>query len=89
VTFREFSAITTASTANSETPGDAFWEEFNAHVRLAGENPKRFHFERANRRRVNLQRFPYHFLFREIAGGIRITVLRHHKQHPDYGVRRA
>jgi hypothetical protein len=49
--------------------GDAFWEEFNANVRLAAENPKRFHFERANRRRVNLQRFPYHFLFREIAGG--------------------
>jgi hypothetical protein len=35
-----------------------------------------------------LRRFPYHFLFREIPGGIRITVIRHHKQHPELGLER-
>jgi hypothetical protein len=33
-----------------------------------------------------LKRFPYHFLFREISGGIRITVVRHHRQHPARGL---
>lgn len=45
--------------------GDEFWEELNLFIRMAATNPKRFHFEGQNRRRVNLKRFPYHFLFRE------------------------
>jgi plasmid stabilization system protein ParE len=68
--------------------GDEFWEELNSFISAAAANPKRFHFERPNLRRVNLDRFPYHFLFREIPGTIRITVVRHHKQHPRYGLRR-
>ena len=65
--------------------GDEFWEELNSFINLAGAHPQRFHFETADRRRVNLRRFPYHFLFREIPGGIRITVVRHHKQRPEHG----
>lgn len=68
--------------------GDEFWEELNSLIKLAAANPGRFHFEGRNRRRVNLQRFPYHFLFREIPDGIRITVIRHHKLHPAHGLRR-
>lgn len=68
--------------------GDEFWAELNAFIQKAAENPGRFHFESPGRRRVNLKRFPFHFLFREIPGGIRITVVRHHKQHPEQGVRR-
>ena len=68
--------------------GDQFWEELNAFIKKAAANPQRFHVETRDRRRVNLRRFPYHFLFREIPGGIRITVLRHHKQHPERGIER-
>ena len=68
--------------------GDEFWNELNAFIRRAAANPQRFHFESPGRRRVNLQRFPYHFLFREIPGGIRITVVRHHRQHPERGIER-
>ncbi len=68
--------------------GDEFWEELNSFISQAAANPQRFHFEARDRRRVNLRRFPYHFLFREIPDGIRITVVRHHKQHPDRGLER-
>ena len=68
--------------------GDEFWEELNSFINQASANSQRFHFEARDRRRVNLKRFPYHFLFREIPGGIRITVVRHHKQRPEHGLER-
>lgn len=68
--------------------GDEFWEELNSFIEQASANPQRFHFEARDRRRANLRRFPYHFLFREIPGGIRITVVRHHRQHPERGLER-
>jgi plasmid stabilization system protein ParE len=74
-------------TINSKL-GDEFWAELNALIRLAASEPKRFHFEIFNRRRANLSRFPYHFLFREIQGGIRVTVVRHNKRRPRFGSQR-
>ena len=68
--------------------GDEFWEELISFINKASTNPQRFRFEAQDRRRVNLKRFPYHFLFREIPGGIRITVVRHHKQRPERGLER-
>ena len=68
--------------------GDKFWSELNSFIAQAIAKPQRFHFDAGGRRRVNLKRFPYHFLFREIPGGIRITVVRHHHRHPDLGVTR-
>ena len=68
--------------------GDKFWEELNSFIQQAVANPQHFHFQARDRRRVNLRRFPYHFLFREVPGGIRITVIRHHKQHPEHGIKR-
>ncbi len=66
--------------------GDEFWAEFNAFVAKAATNPSHIHFQSPGHRRVNLERFPYHFLFREIPGGIRITVVRHHREHPSRGL---
>jgi len=68
--------------------GDEFWEELNFIIKQASTNPKHFHFETRDRRRANLKRFPYHFLFRESASGIRVTVVRHNKQHPKRGLER-
>jgi len=70
----------------SDRLGDEFWEELIAFIKKAAANPQRFHVETRDRRRVNLRRFP--LLFREIPGGIRITVVRHHKQHPERGIER-
>ena len=69
--------------------GDEFWEELNLFIDRAAANPGHFHFQTIGQRRVNLRRFPYHFLFRDISGGIRITVIRHHKQHPRHGLKRS
>jgi plasmid stabilization system protein ParE len=71
-----------------ERLGDEFWAEVNSFIEKAAANPGRFHFESPGRRRVNLHRFPYHFLFREVPGGMRITVVRHHRQHPSRGLQR-
>ena len=68
--------------------GDEFWEELNSFIGKAAANPHWFHFETRDRRRVNLRRFPYHFLFRDIPGGIRVTVVRHHKHRPERGLER-
>jgi plasmid stabilization system protein ParE len=65
--------------------GDEFWNELKSFIAEAAAKPGRYHFDERGQRRVNLKRFPYHFLFREIPGGIRITVVRHHLQHPDFG----
>lgn len=68
--------------------GDEFWKERNAMIQRAAANPQRFHFSAQNRRRANLCRFPVHFLFREIADGLRITAVRHHRQNPATGLQR-
>lgn len=82
---RDVSRILRHYDAINDRLGDEFWAELNAFIQAAAQNPPRFHFEGPVRRRVNLKCFPYHFLFREIPGGIRITVVRHHKQHPQTG----
>jgi hypothetical protein len=38
--------------------------------------------------RANLEQFPYHFIYREIPEGIRVTLLRHHRRHPEFGMER-
>lgn len=68
--------------------GDEFWDELNSFISAASINPTRFHRGAKNRRRVNLKRFPFHFLFRKTNDGIRITVVRHNKQNPSFGLNR-
>lgn len=66
----------------------AFYEEFRRYAKAAGERPYSFPgYEEY--RRVNLGKFPHHFLF-EIVNEttIRITVLRHDRRHPDFGLGR-
>jgi len=69
--------------------GDEFWDELMAFVKSAGANPERFHFDqKSGLRRVNLQKFPYHFLYRTIGDKIRVIVVRHNKRNPTLGSRR-
>jgi toxin ParE1/3/4 len=68
--------------------GDAFFSEFMAHVAQVIEHPTRFHPIEGDLRRANLDRFPYHFLFRVHDGTIRVLVLRHHHRNPGFGIQR-
>lgn len=39
-------------------------------------------------RRVNLPRFPYHFLFKIVGEEVRILIVRHHSRRPSLGTSR-
>ena len=67
---------------------DEFFEELMTSVNRCGENPERFHFDPCGLRRMNLPRFPFHFLYEIRRNDILILVLRHHTRHPSFGLRR-
>ena len=67
---------------------DRLYAELMSRIRQVQQNPKRFPFSKGDRRRVNLERFPYHLLYRIKSNCVRILVLRHHQQDPAYGLRR-
>ena len=72
----------------SQTLGEAFKAELRRQIAVAAAKPRRFHLLKAGFRRANLKRFPYHFIYRELADGIRVTLVRHHRRHPDFGMQR-
>ncbi len=65
-----------------------FYRELRAFMLEAAQRPGRYHFLKADLRRVNFKRFPYHFLFRIVGDSVRILVVRHHRRHPEYGLER-
>lgn len=67
---------------------DEFYGELRHFMAEAGERPESFSIRERDIRRVNLQRFPYHFLFRIVGDRVRILVVRHHSRHPSLGIRR-
>ncbi len=72
----------------SEQLADDFYQEFRRCVLCSSEHPEHFYTKLGNYKRVNLERFPYNFLFREFDDHIRILVVRHNLRHPAYGVTR-
>jgi toxin ParE1/3/4 len=75
--------------AISSKLADEFWQELMACLAATAHNPGRSHPDQRGLRRVNLPRFPYHFLFREFEGKIRVIVVRHNKRDTEHGTRRA
>jgi plasmid stabilization system protein ParE len=65
-----------------------FYAEFRHLITEAAMRPESFSVRERDLRRVNLQRFPYHFLFRIVGDVVRILVVRHHSRHPSIGARR-
>jgi plasmid stabilization system protein ParE len=67
-------------------------EEFYAELRhlmvRAAKSPHSFAIRSHDLRRVNLDRFPYHFLFRIVGDTVRILVVRHHRRRPSLGTNR-
>lgn len=67
---------------------DEFYAELRHFLNEAAVRPESFSIRERDIRRVNLQRFPYHFLFRVVGDTVRILVVRHHGRHPSLGIRR-
>lgn len=74
--------------AVSERLGDDFVKELRRVAAVAASRPGRFHLARTGFHRANLKRFPYHLIYREIADGIRVTLVRHHRRKPSFGMDR-
>ena len=52
---------------------DEFYAELRHYMQQAAERPESFPIRERDFRRVNLQRFPYHFLFRIVDGVVRFS----------------
>jgi len=72
----------------SQRLGEEFKTELRRVIALAAEKPGRFHLVKPGLHRANLKRFPYHFIYRELPDGIRVTLVRHHRRHPEQGMER-
>jgi plasmid stabilization system protein ParE len=66
---------------------DEFYSELRSFFQKAADSPDAYIRER-DLRRVNLERFPYHFLFRIVGDTVRILVVRHHGRRPSLGLHR-
>jgi plasmid stabilization system protein ParE len=67
---------------------DEFYEELRAFFGKAANAPETYAICERDLRRANLERFPYHFLFRIIGDKVRILVVRHHRRRPSLGTQR-
>lgn len=69
-----------------DVAGPQLASEFYAELRLcfqkAAQSPESYSIRQRDLRRVNLNRFPYHFWFRIVDDRVRILVIRHHKRRP-------
>jgi plasmid stabilization system protein ParE len=65
-----------------------FYAELRHFMEQARDRPELFSIRQRDIRRVNLRRFPYHFLFRIVGDVVRILVVRHHRRRPSVGLRR-
>jgi plasmid stabilization system protein ParE len=72
----------------SERLAAEFKVELRRVIAVAATKPGRFHLIKPGLHRANLKRFPYHFVYRELADGIRVTLVRHHRRHPSFGLER-
>jgi plasmid stabilization system protein ParE len=64
---------------------DEFYAELRRFMAAAAKHPKRYSVRERDIRRVNLERFPFHFLFRIVGETVRVLVVRHHRRHPSFG----
>jgi len=66
----------------------ARWAIAFGMVSMAAANPHRFRSVKPGFHRANLKRFPYHFIYRDLSQRIRVTLVRHHRRHPEFGIER-
>jgi len=67
---------------------DEFYSELRLFFQNAAESPEAYSIRERDLRRVNLKRFPYHFLFRIVGDRVRILVVRHGSRRTSLGLHR-
>ena len=67
---------------------DEFYTDLQFYFQKAADSPESYSIRERDLRRVNLTRFPYHFLFRIVEDRVRVLVVRHHKRRPSLGLGR-
>ena len=67
---------------------DEFYNELRLFFQKAADHPEAYSTRERDLRRVNLERFPFHFLFRVVDDRVRVLVVRHHSRRPSLGVHR-
>ena len=67
---------------------DEFYSELRSFFQKAADSPEAYEIRARDLRQVNLERFPYHFLFRIVGDRVRILVVRHHRRRPSLGLHR-
>lgn len=68
---------------------DRFLTELFEAFQDAADKPTLAHYDVLSRcRRVNLENFPYHFLYDNYSTYIHIFIVRHDKRRPSFGLRR-
>jgi len=67
---------------------DEFYTELRTFFQKAADSPEAYDIRERDLTRVNLERFPYHFLFRIARDRVRILVVRHHRRRPSLGLHR-
>lgn len=67
---------------------DEFYAELWSHIDKARDSPEVYAIRTRDIRRVNLERFPFHFLFRIVDDQVRILAVRHHRRRPSLGMHR-
>ncbi len=75
-------------TGISEALGNDFWRNLQKSISEIQMFPERHHFDSTGARRANLEKFPVHLLFRELADSIRVIAVRHDKANPIRGSKR-
>ena len=74
--------------AGGQQLADEFYVELTSFFQRAAASPEAYAVRERDIRRVNLERFPFHFLFRIVNDRVRVLVVRHHSRRPSLGVRR-
>lgn len=67
---------------------DEFYSELWTFLRKAVNSPESYAIRKRDIRRVNLDEFPFHFLYRVVNDRVRVLTVRHHSRRPSLGVRR-
>lgn len=68
--------------------GVEFLDEFERSIRMILESPTRWRILNRDKRRCLMKRFPYGLYYRIAGDEVRMLVVKHHSQHPDYGMGR-
>jgi plasmid stabilization system protein ParE len=85
----ELAAIRDYYNERSRNLGNDFINEFERQVLRIAAMHSRWMVIRGDTRRALMRRFPYLILFRVVDDSlIRITVIKHERRHPAYGMHR-